>query len=274
MSIASDIAAEGRHGMAFLRRMLGVAPAWPSSGPITAWPGDDIDPCGMNVLLMEPSGRAGVDVVGESHYQGTLDAIAGGKTTDGVRQPEHLAALIPQPTNPHDPNAVRVVIVPTKSGQSWGHVGHLTREDAVAYRPMIDAVAAASQVVGCRASLTGGWDRGHGDQGSIGVILILGTPEECARDAAARGVVMPDIDLSEKPLPARADPAAPREYANTACPYCGAELARLPKGKSKCKSCGNAIHVRLGPDGLTYLLHEADMPAMEQAWVDHYQHRD
>jgi hypothetical protein len=47
-----------------------------------------------------------------------------------------------------------------------------------------------------------------------------------------------------------------------------------PKAGSKCRSCGNAIHVCKGPDGLMHLLQEADMPAMEQAWADHYQHLD
>lgn len=82
------------------------------------------------------------------------------------------------------------MIVPTHRGQAWGVVGHLTREEAVAYRPLIDAVAAAGHVVGCRASLTGGWDRGGGDRGNIGVILYLGAPRACADEAAARGVAI------------------------------------------------------------------------------------
>ena len=246
--------------------MLGGAPAWPSSGPITAWPGDDMNPRGMNVLLMEPQGRARVDAVGESHYQGTLEAIAGGRTTDGVRNPDHLAALIPEPTNPYDPKAVREVIVPTKGGQAWGHVGHLSREDAVAYRPVIDAAAAVAHVIGCRASLTGGWDRGHGDRGSIGVILALRTPAECAAEAAARGVAMPAEVLSPAPVGIAPGGVDDRPYNRDDCPYCHATQDPLPKAKRKCLNCAQPIYVRAGADGLRHLLREADLEAFQTEW--------
>jgi len=41
----------------------------------------------MNLLLLEPKGRARLDVVGESYHQGTLERIAGGRTDDGPRNP-------------------------------------------------------------------------------------------------------------------------------------------------------------------------------------------
>jgi hypothetical protein len=52
----------------------------------------------------------------------------------------------------------------------------------VAYRPVIDRVAAAGKVTACKASMTGGWDRGPDDRGSIGVILHLGTVADCQAD--------------------------------------------------------------------------------------------
>ena len=89
---------------------------------------------------------------------------------------------------PYDPNAVRVVI------SGGGFVGHLSREDAVAFRPIIDSLAAVGSVAACRASLSGGWDRGGGDRGHIGVVLFLGTPEiKCEAEMA-----------SEPPAPIRA----------------------------------------------------------------------
>ena len=224
----------------------------------------------MNLLLLEPKGRARLDVVGESHYQGTLERIAGGRTIDGARNRDHIAALIPDPANAYDRNAVRVVVVPTQRGQAWGHVGHLSREDAVAYRPLIDAAASVAHVVGCRASLSGGWDRGGGDRGSIGVILALGTPRECADEAASRGV--PITATPAPAVPAGIVPGAPddRPYNRDDCPYCHAIQDPLPKAKRKCPDCGQPIYVRSGPDGLRHLLREADLEAHEAAWADHY----
>ena len=63
----------------------------------------------------------------------------------------------------------------------------------------------------------------------------------------------------------------PRTYANKACPYCAVELNPLPKAKKRCPSCGQSIWVRSGPDGLTYLLQEADFPALEAVWQDHHE---
>lgn len=60
-----------------------------------------------------------------------------------------------------------------------------------------------------------------------------------------------------------------RSYASTACPYCGVRPDPLPRAKSRCRACGQPIWVRKGPDGLTYLLQEGDLPVLEQAWADH-----
>jgi hypothetical protein len=158
---------------------------WPGSGPITTWPGNEFTSTSVSAWLFEPTGRARVDVVGEASYQGTLELIGGGRTIDGVRNRDHMAALLPEPTNPYDPNAVRVYLLPVASGQPAGRIGYLSREDAVAYRPIIDRLAALGQVMACRAWLSGGWDRGLGDRGHIGVVLYLGTVAECENDLAA-----------------------------------------------------------------------------------------
>jgi hypothetical protein len=61
-----------------------------------------------------------------------------------------------------------------------------------------------------------------------------------------------------------------RPYANTACPYCSVAFDPLPKAKAHCPSCGQTVWVRSGPDGLRYLLQEADLPVLEQAWEDYH----
>jgi hypothetical protein len=100
-----------------------------------------------------------VKIVGESHYQESLSAIAGGKTRDG-----HLlhvqARVIPEHDNPAHPMAVRVEV----QGQT---VGYLTRRQAVQFRKRSRAA------VDCGAKIVGGWDRGHGDTGHLGVRLDL-----------------------------------------------------------------------------------------------------
>ncbi len=72
-------------------------------------------------------GHDTLEVVGESHYQDALWEIVGGFRRDPVRHPIE-AVLAPEPANPHDPNAVGVVIEGLLTG-------YLSREDAVAYLP-------------------------------------------------------------------------------------------------------------------------------------------
>jgi hypothetical protein len=165
----------------FFRRLVGsVGQQWPRRGPITTWPGDVISGrLDVSAYLFPPVGRSVVDVIGEGSCQGTLEQIGGGKTIDGMRNRDHTSLLIPEPTNPYDPNAVRVVLVPSTPGVPAGRIGYLSREDAVAYRPIIDHLAAWGQMAAAKASLQGGWDRGRGDRGFIGVVLHMGTVVDC-----------------------------------------------------------------------------------------------
>ena len=156
----------------FLNRLRGTPPQpWPPPGPITSWPREPLKlTTEVTAVLLDP-GRQTVDVVGEGSYQGTLERVAGGRTENGALNRDHFALLLPEPSNPYDPNAVRVLI-PT-----GGTVGYLSRENAVAYRPAIERVAAVGKLLGCRASLSGGWDRGSDDRGSFGVRLFLEDPD-------------------------------------------------------------------------------------------------
>jgi hypothetical protein len=50
---------------------------------------------------------------------------------------------------------------------------------------VIDRVAADGKVVGCRASLSGGWNRGPEDRGTFGVRLALDTPDGLTKELDA-----------------------------------------------------------------------------------------
>ena len=164
-----------------MKRLFGstlAPPTWPPPGPITTWPvGDLKGKLEVDAVLFEPV-RKTVNVVGEGSYQGSLERLAGGRTIDGPRDRYHTAILLPEPTNPYDPNAVRVAVV-TSSGDG-ATIGYLSREDAVAYRPVIDRLAAQGKVAACRASIGGGWDRGN-----FGVRLSMGTPDALMRELDA-----------------------------------------------------------------------------------------
>jgi hypothetical protein len=114
---------------------------------------------------------ATLEIVGEASYQPALQLIGGRRGTDGVEFPDQIATLVREPANRYDRNAIAVQI----RGRL---VGYLTREDATRYQAVADWLADRGEFIACRARLTGGWDRGRGDRGSIGVILNLGSPGE------------------------------------------------------------------------------------------------
>lgn len=106
------------------------------------------------------------DVVGEASYQKALESICGGK---GIYSADRqcMATLLPEPDNPHDPNAVRVII-------ERRLVGYLAREHAVEYHQHLGAHPSS-----CGAKIVGGWkdDRGSGH---FGVKLKIKWPPRLA----------------------------------------------------------------------------------------------
>ena len=70
-----------------------------------------------------------VRAVGVSHYQDALRRSAGAEGPVSIRR-DVEAALVPEPENPHDPNAVRVEV----DGEL---VGYLARDDALRYGPAV-----------------------------------------------------------------------------------------------------------------------------------------
>lgn len=111
------------------------------------------------------NGSFGYDVVGESFYQPALDSICGGKTEDG-HEHECSAVLVCENDNPHDSNAIAVLI----SGRK---IGHLARSEAAAFRQLLRSHGIENLPVRCDALVVGGWRRGRGDEGHYGVKLDI-----------------------------------------------------------------------------------------------------
>lgn len=116
--------------------------------------------------LVRLESRGCVDVVGESNYQPALNAITGRRGWVEVRH-ECTAVLVLEPTNPYDPNAVRVEIK--------GHlVGYLSRQDAIGYGPYLRRLASDRQLPCCQALISG---RGQGSETqNMGVFLYMAPP--------------------------------------------------------------------------------------------------
>jgi hypothetical protein len=110
-------------------------------------------------------GTGRVLVAGESRYRPAFLEVTGGRTKAGVSVGV-LTALVPEPHNRKDPNAIAVLV----GGLT---IGHLDRADARAYSPVIDRLASERRVAYCNATIYGGWDRGGRDRGNFGVSLEL-----------------------------------------------------------------------------------------------------
>lgn len=110
---------------------------------------------------------AQVDVVGEQHYRDALETLAVGRNTFGTRRRLLTVALVREPGNAYDANAIRV-------DAAGATVGYLSRDDAPRFHAIIDRLARTAILATCRAMLTGGWDRGGGDRGFIGIKIFTG----------------------------------------------------------------------------------------------------
>lgn len=134
-----------------------------------------------------------VQVVGESYRQDALLRVATRCTGCGPyldelsgyarsRAEEDLegrwfrAALLREPDNPVDANAIAVHAV------GVGHIGYLSREDAIAYSPIFSALERHGTTVGtCPAFLIGG----TAGKEHYGVLLCLSSPRDVVRDLDA-----------------------------------------------------------------------------------------
>ena len=113
---------------------------------------------GMRATLYR--GSETLNVVGESHYQDNLWNVVGSEPSEVRVRHGCVAILIAEEDNPYDVNAISV----------WVNgliVGHLSREDAVAYRPGLVKLSTRGPVA-LSGAIVGG---GHGGKAILGIFL-------------------------------------------------------------------------------------------------------
>lgn len=188
--------------------------------------------------LSRGGGGFDVSVVGESHYQESLEELAG-----GFRAPDQYinfdALLIPEPDNPYDANAVAVF------SEKYQKLGYLSRGDALRYKRIFQALRKNNSAGRVRASLIGGTR----DNPSLGVVIDLLGPDELVDrvDRMAKLEAVGNVDAI--------------------CPHCDQPLNKKPGRKKKCPYCGEFIFVRTRPiDGQQVLVTEAQAKKIEEQW--------
>ena len=112
-------------------------------------------------------------VVGESHCQAALEAVAGGKTEHGVRLLV-TAQIVFDSGNQYDPNAVGILL----DGRL---VGYIPKEESAQFRHEVLAVNPQELPVACHAKIVGGWryvddDDGEDSEGHFGIKLNVARP--------------------------------------------------------------------------------------------------
>jgi hypothetical protein len=119
--------------------------------------------------LVELAGGAHCAVAGESHYKDALDRTRDVCWADDEDERVFGAALVHEPDNPFDENAIGV-------SSSCGRLGYLPREEAVLYRPLFEEIRRRGYDGGtCEAVMRGGTV----GKPNIGIVLRLSRPEIC-----------------------------------------------------------------------------------------------
>lgn len=110
--------------------------------------------------------RRSIQVAGTSYRQKELQRIAGKKTKDGVDLPV-VAALVPEPSNKHDRNAVSVQINGTL-------VGYLpSGKAAEVQRDLIEFRKRTRTHVAVNGKIIGGQKRSRKDEANYGVRVFF-----------------------------------------------------------------------------------------------------
>jgi len=118
----------------------------------------------LDAWEVPPTGRCSIEVRGESQYQDALVKVLGKKPKKNVRVAKQ-AALIPEPKNEHDSNAVMVYV----EGRL---VGYLASEEAKRYAGCFQYCHENKRALACQATIYGGGK----EKPSLGVWIDLPTP--------------------------------------------------------------------------------------------------
>lgn len=94
------------------------------------------------------TGEFAYPVVGLSHYDGRLSVLAANPMGDFAHV-MYIASLVPEADNPHDVNAIAVVVRGKK-------IGHLSADIAPLYRAALNRHGLGLSVVNCQCAITGG----------------------------------------------------------------------------------------------------------------------
>lgn len=128
---------------------------------------------GFTLSLLELPSDGFCAVAGESHYQEALRATRSICDGEFEGRPCFTAALVPEPQNEYDGNAIAVY-------SSKGKLGYIPRDRAGEYRRLfIELIRRGYEGGGCAAHLTGG-EAGK----SYGVVLRLANVDACIRALA------------------------------------------------------------------------------------------
>ncbi|AXB43599.1 HIRAN domain-containing protein [Amycolatopsis albispora] len=188
-------------------------------------------------------------MVGESQYQHALRNAAAGLATTGDFA-SHIpvtAALVPEPGNKWDPNAVRVDVV---DGDRTAPVGYLPAELAKEYQPTLLELRADGCLGTCPARIAGGGAKFYG------IYLHLASPRELrftlggedplVAQRSKRAVLLRDDwsctvtnEEDHQDVLARHAPAPGREFRNVVASL---DFCEITSGKHRGQ---NAIEVRL-----------------------------
>lgn len=110
------------------------------------------------VTMFKGNGGFEFDIVGESHYQGELEHIAGPKNETGHLH-RCIAAITLDDDNRYDKKAVKVFIIHGKLALA---VGHFSRGDARLFRKQLALTNVdPEKLMLCMAEIVGGWDVRH-----------------------------------------------------------------------------------------------------------------
>jgi hypothetical protein len=151
------------------------------------------------------NGGQWVDVVGESNYQDALSRACGGRRPEGHNL-DVTVLLVHEPDNVYDPNAVGVYLN-LEGDVKRNKVGHLSRDAAIAFKPVAQKLSQDGYLAAVRATIRGGWSkRGKGESGHFGISLDLAPPDRCLPEELGTILLERGFIHRQELFPGDADP--------------------------------------------------------------------